>query len=119
MTVRITRGADAPRYHPPRHSGVDARRLQGHEAGPTQRFWVGESRYQPGAVAERSATTEETVYVVLDGELRLILEDGSAQALASGDSVHLPRGTTRSVENTSGRDARLLVIIATPSRTES
>jgi quercetin dioxygenase-like cupin family protein len=111
VTARIVRGADAPAYHPPRHTDVEARRLQGHEAGPTERFWVGESRYPPGGSAERSPAAEETVYVVLEGELTLTLE--------AGDSVHLPKGETRSVENTSDDDARLLVVIATPSATEA
>lgn len=114
MAARITRGATAPAYHPPLHDGVDARRLQGHEAGPTQRFWVGESLYPPGASAQTSPTAEETVYVVLQGELTLTLEGGESHLLRSGDSVHMPRGTTRSVENASGSDARMLVVIATP-----
>ena len=45
MSARIVRAADAPAYDPPLHTGVEARRLQGLEAGETDRFWVGLSTY--------------------------------------------------------------------------
>lgn len=113
MSARVVRAGDAPAYHPPRHTGVDAVRLQGLEAGPTERFWVGLSTYPPGSVAETSPAAEETVYVVLEGRLVLTAEDGEHE-LAEGDSVHLERGTVRSVVNAADRPARLLVVIATP-----
>jgi quercetin dioxygenase-like cupin family protein len=111
--MRITRADAAPPYHPPLHHDVQAVRLQGHEAGPTGRFWVGRSVYPPGGRADEAPTAEETVYVVLDGELVLNAE-GQTATLSAGDSVHLPKGTVRSVENGSGQDATLLVVIATP-----
>lgn len=113
MTARIVRAAEAPEYHPPLHTGVNARRLQGLEAGPTERFWVGLSTYPPGSSANTSPTAQETVYLVTEGSLVLTVEDAEHQ-LRAGDSVHMPRGTVRSVTNTSGADAQLLVIIATP-----
>jgi quercetin dioxygenase-like cupin family protein len=111
--MRITRAGTAPPYHPPLHHDVEAVRLQGHEAGPTSRFWVGQSRYLPGGRADEAPTAEETVYVVLAGELDLTAE-GQTTTLRAGDSVHLPKGTVRSVQNSSGQDASLLVIIALP-----
>jgi quercetin dioxygenase-like cupin family protein len=115
MTTRITRADAAPSYAPPRHDGVDARRLQGLEAGPTDRFWVGLSVYHPGGTAQTSPAAQETVYVVLDGELVLTVEDdGIEEVLRAGDSVHLPEGTVRQVENRGDGTARLLVVIATP-----
>lgn len=113
MSARITRSDEAPEYHPPLHTGVHARRLQGHEAGSTERFWVGMSTYPPGSSAETSAAAQETVYVVLAGTLLLSAEDEDHE-LHAGDSVHLPRGTVRSVTNISDDDAQLLVVIATP-----
>ncbi|MDI9888361.1 cupin domain-containing protein [Streptomyces sp. HNM0645] len=115
MAARIVRGEGAPAYFPSLHDGVDARRLQGHEAGPTERFWVGESYYHPAGTAQTTPTAEETVYYVLDGELTLTVEDGPAETLGPGDSVHLPRGTVRSLENRTARGARLLVVIAIPT----
>ena len=115
MAARITRADAAPPYSPPLHSGVEARRLQGLEAGSTERFWVGLSTYPPGAAAELAPTAQETVYVVLDGELELAVPaEGVRETLRAGDSVHLPQGTVRSVTNVSGAEARLLVILATP-----
>ncbi len=113
MSARIVRGAEAPPYFPPLHTGVAAKRLQGHEAGPTDAFWVGESTYPPGSSADTSPTAAETVYLVLDGELELTVAD-ERHTLHAGDSVHMTRGTTRSVVNASSQDARLLVVIASP-----
>lgn len=114
VSARIVRSDQAPAYFPPKHTNVAAKRLQGVEAGPTEVFWVGESLYPVGASADRSATLEETVYVVLEGQLELSLEDGGTEVLNQGDSVHMPRGSTRSVVNNSSAEARLLVIIAHP-----
>ena len=107
MAVRITRAADAQPYSPPHHTGVDARRLQSVDA-----FWVGLSVYQPGGAAETSPTAQDTVYVVLDGSLVLsVSSEEIEETLRPGDSVHLPRGTVRSVRNLAGTAARLLVVM--------
>jgi glyoxylate utilization-related uncharacterized protein len=111
--MRVTRADAAPVYHPPLHVGVDCRRLQGHEAGPTSRFWVGLSVYAPGGAAQESATAEETIYTVLDGEL-VIRSEGRREVLGRYDSVHLPKGAVRSLVNESGSPATLLVAIANP-----
>jgi quercetin dioxygenase-like cupin family protein len=110
--MRITRAGAAPPYDPPLHAGVAAVRLQGHEAGPTEGFWVGLSTYAAGGEAAESATAGETVYVLLDGALS-VSSGGVTETLRPGDSVHLPQGTVRSVRNTSGQPARLLVVIGT------
>jgi len=114
MTARVTRADTAPGYAAPRHEGVSCYRLQGHEAGPTERFWVGLSVYEPGGRALTSPAGQETVYVVLDGELTLE-SDGGTTVLRRHDSVHLPRGTVRALENRAERPATLLVTIALPA----
>ncbi|PZT70350.1 cupin [Streptomyces sp. SW4] len=111
--VRVTRLDQAPPYRPPSHHGVAALRLQGHEAGPTTRFWTGLSHYLPGGTADATPTVEETVYVVLDGEV-VITADGREETLRLHDSVHLSKGQVRSVENRSKRTATVLVTIALP-----
>ena len=111
--MRITRFSAAPTYAPPLHTGVDCRRLQGHEAGATQSFWVGHSVHHPGGVASASATLEETIYTVLSGEV-VITTGGREETLRVLDSVHLPKGTLRSVENRTAQDASILVTIAMP-----
>jgi uncharacterized cupin superfamily protein len=116
VAARITRADAAPPYSPPLHEGVDARRLQGLEAGATERFWVGVSVYHPGGSAQTAPAAQETVYVVVSGEL-LLTVDAVEDILRPGDSVHLSKGTVRSVENRSDATARLLVVIATPDGT--
>jgi quercetin dioxygenase-like cupin family protein len=108
---RVTRLAAAPPYTAPLHHGVGTLRLQGHEAGPTERFWVGLSYYLPAGEAERAPTRAETVYLVLDGELAVTTGAGT-EVLRRYDSIHLPAGTERQVENRSNSPATLLVIIA-------
>ena len=97
---------------------MSAVRLQGHEAGPTERFWVGLSTYHPGGIAKAAPAKEETVYVVLDGEL-VVTAEGTEALLGRFDSVHFARGEVRSVENRSGREAVLLVVIAHPQEEAS
>jgi mannose-6-phosphate isomerase-like protein (cupin superfamily) len=110
---RITRLAGAPAYTAPLHHDVGTLRLQGHEAGPTERFWVGLSYYLPAGRADLAPTREETVYLVLDGEV-VVTAGGRAETLGRYDSVHLPKGTQRSVVNATNSPATLLVIIAQP-----
>lgn len=116
--MRVTRIAEAPQYTAPQHSDVATVRLQGHEAGPTRKFWVGLSTYHPAGTAEKAPTREETVYVVLDGELA-VTSGGETATMGPFDSVHFAKGEERSVENRSGQDARLLVIIAHPEEASS
>ncbi len=111
--MRITRIEAAPAYHPPKHQGVDCKRLQGHEAGETSRFWTGLSTYAPGGAAELSPVASETIYTLIEGELTLISE-GREDVLKPYDSVHLIKGEVRALENRSARPAILLVAIAYP-----
>jgi quercetin dioxygenase-like cupin family protein len=113
MTMNLTRATEAPGYAVPLHDGVRAVRLQGHEAGPTERLWVGLSTYQPGGVAQTAPAKEETVYIVVDGEL-VVTAGGTETVLGRLDSVHFARGEVRSLEHRSRREAMLLVVIAHP-----
>jgi uncharacterized cupin superfamily protein len=111
--MNLTRASEAPCYSAPLHRGVCTVRLQGHEAGQTDRFWVGVSLSKPGGSADEAPAREETVYVVLDGEL-VITCQGSETVLGRLDSVHFAKGEVRSIENRAGREAVLLVAIAHP-----
>ncbi|MCV7074897.1 beta-D-galactosidase [Mycobacterium szulgai] len=116
--MKVTRACAAPPYVAPAHHDVSMMRLQGHEAGHTERFWMGTSRYRPGGTAEKEPAREETVYVVLDGEL-VITTDMGDTVLGKLDSVHLAKGEVRSIQNRSDREALLLVTIAHPFLEES
>ena len=109
--MNLTRASEAPAYTVPRHHDVHTVRLHGHEAGRTERFWVGVSLYQPVGIAEQAPTLEETVYVVLDGEL-VISSGGTETVLGRLDSVHFAKGEVRSIQNRSDREALLLVAVA-------
>jgi uncharacterized cupin superfamily protein len=111
--MKVTRTSKAPGYTAPLHRDVHTVRLQGHEAGPSERFWVGLSSYHPGGVAEMASAREETVYIALDGEL-VVTTEGTETVLSPLDSVHFAKGEMRAIENRSGHKALLLVTIAHP-----
>jgi mannose-6-phosphate isomerase-like protein (cupin superfamily) len=111
--MRLTRYDDAPGYAAALHHDVEARRLQGHEAGDTRHFWVGLSTYLPGGSAQEAPAKQETVYVVLAGELHLTC-DGQTARLGPFDSVHLTKGEVRRIDNRGAEPALLLVTIAHP-----
>jgi len=111
--MNLTPASEAPAYAAPRHHHVRTVRLQGHEGGPTEGFWVGLSTYRPGGIAENTAAREETVYVVLDGAL-VVTTERTEMVLGRLDSVHIAKGEMRSIENRSSREAVLLVVIAHP-----
>lgn len=58
-------------------------------------------------------TAEEEALYVLEGELRLELEDGAIAAPAGTFAV-VPRGTTHTYSNPTDRPARVLVLISPP-----
>jgi len=65
----IKRLDEAKSYEAPNHHGVHGLRLQGFEAGSSEKFWVGLSRILPGGGAGPDASPFEKVYVLLSGEL--------------------------------------------------
>jgi uncharacterized cupin superfamily protein len=111
--MNLTRVCEAPVYTAPLHHDVSTVRLQGHEAGPTERFWVGLSVYNPGGTAETAPTREEMVYVVLDGEL-VITTGETETVLGRLDSMHFAKGEVRSIHNRTDHQALLLVTCAHP-----
>ncbi|WP_204080111.1 cupin domain-containing protein [Mycobacterium riyadhense] len=111
--MNLTRASEAPPYEAPGHEGVCTKRLQGLEAGHTERFWVGVSCYEPGGFVEKAPTHEESVYVVLEGELVVTTQRGET-VLGRLDSMHLAKGEVRSVHNRSDQEALLMVSVAHP-----
>lgn len=55
----------------------------------------------------------DKIYFVLDGRCRFTVGDESAEH-GSGAAVLAPAGIAHGVENTSGADARLLVVMSPP-----
>lgn len=117
MSMRITRLADAERFHPAGHDGVGPVRLQGGDSTPTSEFTVALSHYLPGGRADLAPQVAETVYVVLAGAL-VMSADGQDVTLGPCDSVHFTPGTVRAVENRTNAPASMLVIRAVRLATE-
>jgi hypothetical protein len=109
--MHVVRFDQAPAYHPPGHDGMRCLRLQGHEAGPASRFWLGASVVEPGGSIQPSASPLEKMYVVLEGEIVITTPDGEV-TLRKWDSCRLAENETRAVENRSGERAVVLLSMA-------
>ena len=107
MTARLHRIGDAAAFQPEGHTGVSPVRLTG--TAPDEPIGVVLSSYEPGAQAERSPVALDTVYVVLTGCLTVSLEDREIE-LTHLDSLFLPAGCVRAVENRTAEPASMFVI---------
>jgi quercetin dioxygenase-like cupin family protein len=112
--VHVTRSGEAQPYAPPHHSGVTARRHQGRQAGGGSPALVSTSTFTPTASADSTPTTYDTIYLILDGQLELSVDDRT-ETLGKGDSVFLPAGTIRGLRNHTETDARLVVVAVPPA----
>ena len=116
MTLQITRLADATPINPPGHTNVQPVQLQGGEHNTTDDITVILSHYLPGGHADADTMRSETIYVVLTGEL-FINSDGDETTLHTYDSVRLPAGATRVLENRGPLPTSILVIRSTHTST--
>jgi quercetin dioxygenase-like cupin family protein len=111
--MKVTRISDAQPYEAPKHFDMRGLRLQGWDASPSERFWVGLSHFLPGGGAESDATPLEKVYVVVDGVVTVTTDEGSTE-LRALDSCHLAAGERRSIINTTNKPASMLVVMPYP-----
>ena len=117
--MNLTRASEAPVYAVPLHHDVCTRcGCRATRPGPPSDCGSAYPPTVPGGIAQTAPANEETVYIVLDGEL-VVKADGTETVLGRFDSVHFARGEVRSVENRSGREAVLLVVIAHPQEEAS
>lgn len=114
--MHLKRFADAEPYEAPNHFGVVGLRLQGFEEGGPENQWVGLSQFLPGGGAGPDATPFEKVYVVLDGEMTIIV-DGEETILRKYDSCTIPPGEVRTIENRRNDVCTMLVVIPYPPET--
>ena len=115
--MKITKHHEAIAYDAPFHTGVDTKRLQGMEIGPTGAFWLGLSVYPPGSSAGPSDIVGESIYFVVSGEFVLHV-NGVTETLKQYDSVHFVKGDHRQLINESDQDAVLAVAIANPPKAD-
>lgn len=109
----VKRFADATVYEAPNHRGVVGLRLQGFEAGGPKNQWIGYSQFLPGGGAGPDATPFEKVYVVLEGEMTVIV-NGAETILKAMDSCTIPPDELREIINRSNHICKMLVVIPYP-----
>ncbi len=115
MKVKVTKFDECKQYFPPAHDvTVHAMQLQHKDIGCEAPYWVGCSYYLPGAKAEMSAIPLDKVYVVLEGELTIDLQDGGIEILTKGDSIWIGPDVTREVRNETNAVATMLVVMPYP-----
>jgi len=114
--MHLKRFKDAQPYEAPNHRDVRGLRLQGFEEGGPKNQWVGLSQYLPGGGAGPDSTPFEKVYVVLDGEMTVIV-DGEETVLGIFDSCTIPPGEVRELVNRQNTVCTMLVVIPYPPGT--
>ena len=109
----VNRFQDADPYTAPNHWEMKGLRLQGFtEGGPTNQ-WVGLSQFLPGGGAGPDSTPIEKVYVVLEGEMTVII-DGEETVLKKYDSCTIPPNEERKIINRRNDVCTMLVIMPYP-----
>jgi hypothetical protein len=116
--MHIKRFQDALPYSAPNHFGCHGLRLQGFEDGGPTNQWIGFSQFLPQGGAGPDATPFEKVYVVLEGEMTVII-DGVETVLQRFDSCTIPAGEIRTLENRSNETSKMLVVIPYPPEAKS
>jgi quercetin dioxygenase-like cupin family protein len=111
--MHLKRFADAMPYEAPNHRGVVGLRLQGFEPGGSTNQWVGLSQFLPGGGAGPDSTPFEKVYIVLDGEMTVIV-DGRETVLGRYDSCTIAPGEVREIVNRRNDVCTMMVVIPYP-----
>jgi quercetin dioxygenase-like cupin family protein len=89
-------------------------KLQKHSVFQTPRFFLDVYCLRPGQAQKIHAHPDsDKVYVVLEGRCRFTVGEESAEH-GSGAAVLARAGVAHGVENASGADARLLVMMSPP-----
>lgn len=110
----VKRFQDAKPYEAPNHRAVVGLRLQGFESGGPRNQWVGYSQFLPGGGAGPDATPFEKVYVVLEGEMTVII-GGKETVLGKMDSCTIAPNEVREIVNRSNHVCKMLVVIPYPT----
>lgn len=111
--MHLKRFSDATPYEAPNHFGCFGLRLQGFEPGGPTNQWVGFSQFLPGGGAGPDSTPFEKVYVLLEGEMTVIVDEEEV-VLTPLDSCTIAPGEVRRLINKSNLTAKMLVVIPYP-----
>lgn len=109
----LKRFEDAKPYEAPNHRDVVGLRLQGFEQGGPTNQWVGLSQFLPGGGAGPDSTPFEKVYVVLEGEMTVIV-DGKETVLGKFDSCTIAPNEVREIVNRRNDVCTMLVVVPYP-----
>ncbi len=113
--MHVKRFSEATKYEAPNHRGVVGLRLQGFEEQGPKNQWVGYSQFLPGGGAGPDSTLFEKVYVVIEGEMTVII-NGNETILKPMDSCTIWPSETREIINRSNHVCKMLVIIPYPPK---
>ena len=111
--MHLKRLSDAQPYSAPNHRDVVGLRLQGFEPGGPTNQWVGLSQFLPGGGAGPDSTPFEKIYVVLEGEMTVIV-DGEETVLGRYDSCTIAPHEVREIVNRRNEVCAMLVVIPYP-----
>ncbi|MEW6435610.1 MAG: cupin domain-containing protein [Pseudomonadota bacterium] len=108
--MHVKRFSEAKPYDAPNHRGMVGLRLQGFEEDGPKHQWVGLSQFLPGGGAGPDATPFEKIYVVLSGEITIIVGD-TETTLKTYDSCTIAPNEVREIVNRSNIVCVMLVVI--------
>lgn len=111
----VKRFQDAKPYDAPNHHGVVGLRLQGFEDGGPVNQWLGYSQFLPGGGAGPDSTPFEKVYLVLEGQMTVIM-DGREIVLGALDSCTIAPGEVREIVNRTNDVCKMVVVIPYPPK---
>jgi mannose-6-phosphate isomerase-like protein (cupin superfamily) len=111
----VKRFKEAKPYEAPNHRNYSSLRLFGAEAGGPKQFVMGLSHFLPGGGAGPDASPTEKVYVVLSGELTVIV-DGKETVLKANDSCFIGPNESREIINRGNDVVTMLVAVSTPPK---
>jgi mannose-6-phosphate isomerase-like protein (cupin superfamily) len=113
--MKVTRFSDARSYDAPNHRDCKALRLQGMEDGGPKLLTVGMTHYLPGGGAGPDASPPEKVYVVLEGELTVIV-GGKETVLKKGDSCFIGPNEHREIVNRTNEITTIIAALTMPPK---
>ena len=118
MSFKIVRKNEAVTYHPPKHYDMRATRLHNPDDVNAGRITMGLSHFLPGGGCEYGSNAKESIYYILEGEMDLEVEVGTADevktTLHAGDSFHCGPDTQKGIRNNGSVTAQMLVVIVAP-----
>lgn len=113
--MHVKRFNEATKYEAPNHRGVVGLRLQGFEEQGPKNQWIGFSQFLPGGGAGPDSSPFEKVYVVIEGEMTVLIE-GTETVLHPMDSCTIWPNEAREIINRSNHVCKMLVVIPYPPK---